>query len=181
VVSAPVPSLPSGIIAGRAVVPVRLTWRATDNAAGTVASQLQLARIPGAFRTIRVPARRRVAIVWLAPGHTYVARVRATDAAGNRSAWSARRSFTLRRGGLPHTGGITIRARSLALIASTGPAAGFVRVRIGAFRAGVSLRVTPTATWRLALARTYSATASRFVRVDAVRAPVRHAGIAWLT
>lgn len=88
----PVVALGQRSIAGGTIDPhtirVRLRWAATDAGSGVGSVTLQERRDSGSWRTITPPDATGTTVRALEAGHTYAWRIRATDARGNRSAWS---------------------------------------------------------------------------------------------
>lgn len=67
---------------------VRLTWTASDSGSGIASYEVQRSYDGGTFQTIAGAVTGKSLDLTMAPGHSYRFRVRATDRAGNRGAWS---------------------------------------------------------------------------------------------
>lgn len=79
-------------------VPVRINWSGSDDSGGSgIASyELQQSVNGGAYSDVALPTPTTTSVdLLLAPGSTYLFRVRATDNAGNTGAWVAGSSFAL--------------------------------------------------------------------------------------
>jgi hypothetical protein len=92
----PTPAFVAGTDIAAGLVPVQISWAATDATSGVCSYQLQESVGGGAFTNVSLPAAtttkvRRQEI----PGTSYRYRVQATDCAGNASAFGLGRLFTV--------------------------------------------------------------------------------------
>jgi hypothetical protein len=93
ITKAPAASFKKGHL-GNNSVPVSVTWAGTDSASGISHFDLAQSTDGGAFTVVASPATPS-ATVNLSPAHSYQFEVRATDQAGNVSAFTAGPRFTL--------------------------------------------------------------------------------------
>ena len=167
----PVVSLPTvGLAASdtaHPLFPIRITWDGSDKTSGIARYEVQRQTDGGSWKSVGDVGASTAAIRSAAAGHLYRFRVRATDGAGNRSAWAYGSSFRLRwrsdrgshvayrgawsvdhdaawSGGSAHTShapgaraSITFTGRSVAWVAATGPDRGKARIYVN----GALLRV----------------------------------------
>jgi hypothetical protein len=70
------------------LVPVRVRWSASDNKTGISRVEVQRQTDGGPWTSLGATSTEGWTNRWLATGHTYRFRARATDGAGNRSAWA---------------------------------------------------------------------------------------------
>jgi hypothetical protein len=94
IVTAPVTTIGTGAVANGGL-PVRVTWSGTDDATGVARYDLQLAT-GNTYSTVALAKPTATShVLTLTPGSTYRFRVRATDGAGNTSAFVAGPNFTV--------------------------------------------------------------------------------------
>lgn len=146
-------------------VPVRLTWSGSDTGSGVDRYQLQQSRNGGSWMSLALPHAGATALTrQLVPGSSYRFRVKATDGAGNSSAWTygiafkvisrqenstairytgtwVRQSLSSASGGYTKysrsTGAkarLTFTGRGVALVAPKGPSRGYAQVYINGTR-----------------------------------------------
>jgi hypothetical protein len=99
VTSASVRAVPAGDALGQAKVPVRFRWSGTDNATptGSLHYDVQLRDTAGAtWAPVATDGMSVAATRLLVPGHTYLLRHRARDAAGNKSAFTVSDPFRVK-------------------------------------------------------------------------------------
>ena len=95
VATAPKTALQSGAPLAGGLIPVLLTWTATDaGASGIRGYDVARSSDGGAFAVIRSGLPGASLAIGVAPGHSYRFEVRATDKASNRSAWMAGSTFS---------------------------------------------------------------------------------------
>jgi Chitobiase/beta-hexosaminidase C-terminal domain/Bacterial Ig-like domain len=111
VVQAPSENIVGGAQLGTTNIPVRISWSASDGSgSGLKSYELQQSVNGGTFTTVSLPTLlTKVKSFQLAPGSTYQYRVRATDKAGNTSAYVAGPTFR-----------VTVAQESSAAIVDTG-------------------------------------------------------------
>ncbi len=96
VATAPVQSFAVSSQLGTRLIPVKLTWSATDSGSGISRYQLQQSANAGRYADVRLPTATTTGITrWLAPDYNYRFRIRAQDRAGNWSAWVYGPRFTV--------------------------------------------------------------------------------------
>ena len=95
VVTAPRETLPT-LPLGSATLPVRIAWSASDNSGRVAAYEVQRSVDGGSFTAVTLASASTTTMTQaLPPAHDYRYRVRATDAAGNTSAWATAAGFDL--------------------------------------------------------------------------------------
>jgi hypothetical protein len=126
-VQAPAQRLPAaGSTLSTSAVPVNISWSATGGSGVVASYELQRSTNGGAYQNVALSTPTTTAQnVQLAPGSEYRFRVRATDDAGNVSAWAEGRPFALdahqqqSAGVLAYSGGWAEQALSTAFGGST--------------------------------------------------------------
>jgi aqualysin 1 len=170
-VTPPVVRYPTGLISAPqtlgTTVNVRLTWPAASDSSGISRYELQIKKDAGAYTNVALPNPTATEVTRaLTPGAVYRFRVRATDGAGNVSAWASTSSARLKvaeetgikvayagtwtRGALKGSSGGYVKSSSVAgaralfsfngtnavLVATSGPARGIADIYIDGAKVG---------------------------------------------